>query len=130
MIRAPARAVAALLLVCTGWAPAFAQDLLQIWSAAVQRDPLYAAAQASRNADQERVPQARAQLMPWVTADTAAEIEDVRRTSNLGHAQTRRSGLWALTLTQPVIDIGRWGQLEQSQYIARTGDVSLAQARQ
>ncbi len=130
MIWAPARAAAALLILCTPWAPAFGQDLLHIWNAAVQRDPVYAAAQASRNADQERVPQARAQLMPWITADTAAEIEDVRRTSNLSHAQTRRTGLWALTLTQPVIDIGRWGQLEQSQFIARTGDVSLAQARQ
>lgn len=130
MIWAPARAAAALLILCAPWAPAFGQDLLHIWNAAVQRDPVYAAAQASRNADQERIPQARAQLMPWITADTAAEVEDVRRTSNLSHAQTRRTGLWALTLTQPVIDIARWGQLEQSQFIARTGDVSLAQARQ
>src|SRR5690606_10261778 len=73
---------------------------------------------------------ARAQLMPWVSADAAAEVEDVRRTSDLSHAQTRRTGLWALTLTQPVVDIGRWDQLKQSHYIARTGDVALEQARQ
>ncbi|WP_397473931.1 TolC family outer membrane protein [Pusillimonas sp.] len=110
--------------------PASAQDLLSIWAAALQRDPLYAAASAGRNADQERIPQARAKLLPYVTLDSAGEIVDVRRTHNMQHHETQRVGLWALTLTQPVIDVGRWSQLRQSEYIASSADLALQQAYQ
>ena len=118
------------LLALTVSLPVFAQDLLSVWSAALQQDPTYAAARAGRNADQEKIPQARARLLPYVTLDSAGEIEDVRRTHNLQHHETRRVGLWALTLTQPVIDIGRWDQLRQSEYIADSADLALQQAYQ
>ena len=110
--------------------PASAQDLLSIWAAALQRDPIYAAASAGRNAEQERIPQARARLLPYVTLDSAGEVTDVRRTHNMHHHETRRVGLWALTLTQPVIDVGRWDQLRQSEYIADSANLVLQQAYQ
>lgn len=124
------RALFTTLLACTAGLPAYAQDLLSTWSAALQQDPIYAAAQAGRTADQEKIPQARARLLPYITLDSTGEIEDVRRTSNLQHHETRRVGLWALTLTQPVIDFGRWDQLRQSEYIAGSADLALQQAHQ
>ncbi|HUH88536.1 MAG TPA: TolC family outer membrane protein [Pusillimonas sp.] len=130
MCRATLRALFTTLLALTASVPVFAQDLLSVWSAALQRDPVYAAARAGRNANQEKIPQARARLLPYITLDSAGELEDVRRTRNLQHHETRRVGLWALTLTQPVFDVGRWGQLRQSQYIAGSADLGLQQAYQ
>lgn len=118
------------LLAITASLPAYAQDLLSVWSTALQRDPLYAAARAGRDADQEKIPQARARLLPYITLDSAGELEDVRRTRNFQHHETRRVGLWALTLTQPIIDVGRWSQLRQSEYTASSADLALQQAYQ
>jgi len=128
---ASAHAVAAFALLVAGVAtPAVAQDLLDVWNAALQRDPIYAAAQAGRNADQEAIPQARAGLLPYVTAQAAGEMQDVRRTHGLQHHDTRGVGLWNLALIQPVIDIQRWDQLEQSRYIAASSDLALQEAYQ
>lgn len=109
--------------------PALAQDLLTTWTAALQRDPVYAAARAGRDADQEKIPQARAKLLPYITLDSAGEINDVRRT-NFQHHDTRGVGLWALTLTQPIVDIGNWSRLQQSEHIAESANLALQQAYQ
>ncbi|HLU18827.1 MAG TPA: TolC family outer membrane protein [Pusillimonas sp.] len=109
--------------------PALAQDLLATWAAALQRDPIYAAARAGRDADQEKIPQARAKLLPYITLDSAGEINDVRRT-NFQHHETRGVGLWALTLTQPIVDVGTWSRLRQSEYIADSANLALQQAYQ
>jgi len=109
--------------------PALAQDLLATWAAALQRDPIYAAARAGRDADQEKIPQARAKLLPYITLDSAGEINDVRRTNFQQH-ETRGVGLWALTLTQPIIDVGNWSRLRQSEYLADSANLALQQAYQ
>jgi len=124
------RQIALVLALAASHAPGHAQDLLQVWNAALQRDPSYAAARAGRNADQERIPQARARLLPYVSLDAAAEAEDVRRTHNLHHAATNKTGLWALTLTQPIVDAGAWSLLKQSEYLAGSADLALQQAYQ
>ncbi|MDS1139250.1 TolC family outer membrane protein [Pusillimonas sp. SM2304] len=106
------------------------QDLLQIWQMAIQRDPIFAASQAGRNAEQEKIPQARAQLLPYVTADTVAELNDRRRISGLNNSNSDRRALWALTLTQPIIDLSAWGGLKRAEYIASLADVAQANAYQ
>ncbi len=118
------------LLLWAGTQAAWSQDLLQIWQLALQRDPIYAASRASRAADQEKIPQARAQLLPYITADAGAQLDDTRRATGLHDSRRDRSALWALTLTQPIIDIGAWDSLKQSQYIARSADVAQAGAYQ
>src|SRR5690606_36587050 len=57
------------------------------------------------------------------------EINDVRRT-NFQHHETRGVGLWALTLTQPIVDVGTWSRLRQSEYIADSANLALQQAYQ
>lgn len=106
------------------------QDLQQVWNAALQRDPAYAAARAQRNADQEIVPQARAKLLPYISASAGGEIDNTRRLQDLSQGRTDRRALWALTLTQPIIDISSWNRLEQSQFVASSADVSVQQAYQ
>ncbi|TEA78297.1 TolC family outer membrane protein [Allopusillimonas ginsengisoli] len=118
------------LLLSASVLPTQAQDLLEVWQLALQRDPVYAATGAGRDAEQEKIPQARAQLLPYVTADIGAGVDDTRRVSGLNDSRRDRSALWTLRLTQPIIDIGAWDALKQSQYIARSADVARAGAYQ
>lgn len=90
---------------------------------ALQRDPIYAASRAGRNADQEKIPQARAQLLPYISADAVAEVEDTRRLRGLNDNYSNRRALWALTLVQPIVNISAWGALERAGYIAKSADV-------
>ena len=107
-----------------------AQDLLQVWQAALQRDPSYAAAQSARNADQEFVPQARAQLLPSIEAQAGTYAQDKRRAKELDQHSGSNRNLWSLTLTQPIIDIAKWRTLEQSHFHASAADVSQQLAYQ
>ena len=67
MIRSPSITAAALALALAAAAPARAEDLLQIYREAQRNDPTLAAARANWEATQERVPQARAGLLPNVS---------------------------------------------------------------
>lgn len=111
-------------------APVRAQNLLQIWEIALQRDPIYAASRASRNAEQEKIPQARAQILPYITADAGAEVDNARRLSRLNDSSSQRRALWALTLVQPIVNIAAWGGLKRADYIAKSADVAQAAAYQ
>jgi outer membrane protein len=56
--------------------PAFGEDLIQIYREAQQNDPTLAAARAAWAATQERVPQARAGLLPNINATGSANLND------------------------------------------------------
>lgn len=123
----------AALALASGLFPAHAQttqDLLQIWNAARQRDPIYAAARAQSRADQEKIPQARARLLPYITAGGGAEVDNTRRLQNLQQGTTDTRGLWNLTLTQPIVNIGDWDRLKQSEFIAHSAELGARQAYQ
>ncbi|HCN72843.1 MAG: hypothetical protein CML16_10840 [Pusillimonas sp.] len=111
------------------FAQAQTQDLLQVWTKAQQRDPILAAAQANRAAQSERVPQARALLLPYITAGTGVEADDIRSTS-LDHSNTDKRATWALTLTQPIIDLGLWDTYRASEYIEQSATLAVQQAWQ
>ena len=110
--------------------PVHAQDLLETWQLALQRDPLYAASGAGRNADQELVPQAKAQLLPYVSLNAIGQQREARRLRQLDQRVGQGRAAWALSLIQPVVDITAWGQLQRAQYIASAADVAHAQSRQ
>ena len=71
MIRSSVTATA-LAFALAAAAPARAEDLLQVYREAQQNDPTLAAAQANWEATQERVPQARAGLLPNVSLSASA----------------------------------------------------------
>jgi outer membrane protein len=118
------------LLVQGNAATAHGQDLLQIWQMALQSDPVHAANQASRNAGQEVVPQARARLLPYITADALAQADDTRRVRGLSGNSGQGRAAWALTLTQPVVDIAAWGALKRAEYVASAADIAQSQSYQ
>ncbi|MYN12950.1 TolC family outer membrane protein [Pusillimonas sp. TS35] len=127
---AGARRWLACALLAAAGLPSHAENLLDIWQMALRRDPIYAATQAARDAQQEKIPQSRARLLPLLSADAGADLDNNRRARTLGDSRTARSAGWALTLTQPIIDIGAWDTLEQSRYIASAADVARAGAYQ
>src|SRR5262245_31643721 len=55
---------------------AFGADLLALYHEAVDRDALYGAARAQYRADQEKLPQARAGLLPAVTLSGNTQYND------------------------------------------------------
>src|SRR5699024_7087852 len=107
-----------------------AENLLDIFQLALQRDPLYAAAQANQQADQEAIPQARSQLLPHLSVAAGAQTTDVRRAAGLRRSHSEREAAWSLTLSQPVMDIGAWDQLKQSDFVVQSADLLARQAYQ
>jgi outer membrane protein TolC len=73
---APTGVSAILLLACTS---AHALDLVQGYRLALQNDAFYQAALAANRAGQEALPQARAQLMPNLSASGTRSKLDRRR---------------------------------------------------
>lgn len=124
------RATVAAALTLAMTTAAWSQDLADIWHLALQHDPGYASIRAGTQAEQEKVPQARAQLLPYITARAGAEVDNTRRRSNLSESHTRQRALWALTLSQPIVDISAWGALQRAQYIAAAANVEQAQNHQ
>lgn len=117
-------------LVLTVSPAANAQDLVDVWQLALKHDPVYAATRAYRNAEQESVPQAQAQLLPYISAGVGVEATDTRRRRGLRSEASQQRGLWSLSLTQPIIHLGAWNQLQQADLIAKAADVTQAQAYQ
>jgi len=119
-----------LALAALGMHTVQARGLAEVWRAALQREPVYAAARAQRDADQELVPQARAQLLPRVAAQAGVQGSDTRRASTAGSGSGSQRNQWALTLTQPLYDPERWERLSQAQLLASAADLDRQIAQQ
>lgn len=105
-------------------------DLLDIWNLALQSDPVYEAAGYSSDADQEAKPQARAKLLPRIYANVGAQAENTRRVRTFSDSNTNKRALWNITLTQPIIDIAAWHNLERSDYILQAAETRRTAAYQ
>src|SRR5690606_41616443 len=68
-----------------------ARDLLEVWQLALERDPIYAASGYASAAGQERLPQARAGLLPYVSAQASADADDSRRARTLSGGEIGRA---------------------------------------
>jgi outer membrane protein len=106
-----------------------AEGLLGIWTKALVRDPVYASVRANRAAQLEKVPQARAQLLPYIGAGTGVEYDDTRKT-NFNQAGSDQRGFWSLALIQPLFNPSLWDQLKQSEYVAGIADIDVRLAWQ
>jgi outer membrane protein len=134
MIRSSSVIAATFVLSIAAAAPARAEDLLQVYREAQQNDPTLAAARANWEATQERVPQARAGLLPNVSlsASTNANYFGTNIDSNPRVRIDRGFGLGGLTVTasQPLYryaNVVAYGQAVQQ---VEQADYTLASARQ
>ncbi|EWM51287.1 type I secretion outer membrane, TolC family protein [Bordetella holmesii 70147] len=125
------RTVAAVLtLFCATATGASAQDLMQVWRDALARDPIYAAARAAYRANNEKLPQARAGLLPQLNAEAGGLYNEMRSTRSLSYDSSGGRGTWDLVPTQPLFDWSRWQRFEQSKLVVADAEVQLQQSLQ
>jgi len=129
-VLATASAVAALIVS----APSAAEDLMQIYREAQQNDPAIAAARANWEATQERVPQARAGLLPNVALSASANANyfGTNLDSDPHVGINRNFGLGGLTVSasQPLYRYANSVAYSQAVEQVQQADYALASARQ
>jgi len=132
-----ARVLAGMLLLAGAGAgaPALAAgtDLLSLARDALLNDPTYAAARFAQLANAEAEPQARANLLPSLSAslnDTANRL-DYRESASGGFSLQKTFNAWgpSLNLSIPVYNAQYWDGLSQSKLTVRQSEAQLAQAR-
>lgn len=111
----------------------YAADLLQVYRAAQDNDPTFAAAQATLDAGREKMPQGRAGLLPTVglSANTGWNDNDItfRSTNTQSNARYNSHG-YTLSLTQPLFRWQNWVSYDQSKLQVMQAEANFAQSRQ
>ena len=111
-----------------------AADLLQVYRDALANDAQFAAAKEQLAAGQERVPQARAGLLPNVSLSantTYNDAENSFRTSpTLETAQKFNSNGYQVLLSQPLFRWQNWVQYDQAKLQVAQAEMQFASARQ
>ena len=115
-------------LCLTAAAPSFALDLLQAWRAALTNDALLAGARSQLQATRERVPQARAGLLPSVNATAALNRQNVD--TNMLPTSRFTSENYGIQLSYPLLRLQNVEAFEQSKLQVAVGEAQLAQAEQ
>jgi len=125
-------AACALLLGCSG--AGWAADLLDVYRQARGTDATYAAARATWAAAQERIPQARAGLLPLASVSASTRYSDHNtrlRDSNLPDTQSSSgAGDISLSITQPLYRKQSSIALQQAHTQVEQADAQLAIAAQ
>jgi outer membrane protein len=89
-----------LLLATTFSVPAVAENLSEVYRAALAYDPTFASAQATYQAARERLPQARAGLLPNASLNANARYNDVKTTIPSNSDFDSRG--WGASASQPI----------------------------
>jgi outer membrane protein len=112
---------------------AWGADLLQIYREAQQNDAVFAAARATLEAGQEKLPQGRAGLLPTlgVTGNTQWNENEIssRDGPKLGSPNFNSNG-YTITLSQPLFRWQNWVAYGQSKWQVAQAEANFLQARQ
>jgi outer membrane protein len=108
--------------------PAFATDLLTVTQQTLGRDSSLAQARAGYAAAQQAVPQARAGLLPQISAGWGRTYN---RLATDGFPTTTywQSG-WTVNIAQPLFDWTKWSNYKQADFVEARGAVELSAAQQ
>lgn len=122
------------LLACPLLAsPLHAADLMQVYRAAQENDPSFAAARATLDAGRERLPQGRAGLLPTlgVSGSTTWNENEISAHDGATFAKPKyNSNGYQLTLSQPLFRWQNWVAYDQSKIQVAQAEANFAQARQ
>ena len=116
------------LLASTGTLAA--EDLLAVARAALANDAQLQSARAQREATSEKLPQARAGLLPSLTLNGTTQWNDVEISKPVDRSTQYNSHNFGFQLTQPLFRWANWVQFEQGKLKVAAADAQLAQARQ
>ncbi|MGY8523782.1 TolC family outer membrane protein [Paracidovorax citrulli] len=127
----PVRRTAPLALVLAALLPlpASAADLLQVYREAQANDAQFASARAQLLATQERLPQARAGLLPQVAGSVGVTRTRVDQSSPIEDNRSLDNNNWTLQLTQPLFRWDRWETYKQGELAVLAGEVTFVQAQ-
>lgn len=126
------RYITGLLALGTLSAPAYGADLLEIYRLAQQSDPTFDAAQYAFASAQQKIPQARAGLLPVVNLTGNDNVSRVSSTFSGSPAVKRdiNAWTWTLQLTQPLIRVQNFFAYRESESIVEQARAQFAQAEQ
>ena len=119
---------ASAMVVC---AQSAVMDFRQVYQAALEQDASIRASRAAADSGRERLPQARAGLMPQVSANAGRNFNDLNSTSPniLGELTTTNdkyfSDTKAVQLRQPLVNMQRWQQFEQAKFLVAESEATL-----
>lgn len=105
-------------------APAGAADLLEVYRDALAQDSQYAAAKAQYLAVQERVPQARAGLLPFV--NLTGDVSEVRPED----FDSFSSNGYTVSASQPLFRMQNYTAYEQSKHVVEQAEALLKATEQ
>ena len=106
-------------------------DLRQVYQAALEQDSSIRASRASADAGRERLPQARAGLLPQVSASAGRNNNNLNSTSPnlLGNPVTTNDKYFSdsrtVQLRQPLMNMQRWLQFEQAKSVVDEAEANL-----
>jgi protease secretion system outer membrane protein len=118
-------------LALTSWAQTAVIDLKQIYQAALEQDANIRASRAAADSGRERLPQARAGLLPQVSASLGRNNNDLNSTAPnlLGDLVTTNdkyfSGNKSVQLRQPLVNMQRWQQFQQAKSLVEEVEANL-----
>ncbi len=118
----------AVSLSCAIASPAFATDLLTVTQQTLGRDSTLAQARAGYAAAQQAVPQARAGLLPQISAGWGRTYNSIA-TDGFPKTTYWQSG-WTINIAQPLFDWTKWSTYKQADYVEARGTVELNAAQQ
>jgi outer membrane protein len=116
-----------LLLLSSFGLPASADNLTEVYRAALAYDASYAAAQAAYRAAQEKTPQARAGLLP--NASLNANIRRNEVETSLGDSDFNSRG-WSVSAAQPIYRGQNWVAYDQAKVSVQLAENQLKAAGQ
>ena len=108
-----------------------ALDFKQVYQAALEQDATIRASRAAADSGRERLPQARAGLLPQVSASAGRNFNSLDTTSpnilgELGTINDRYfSDNKSVQLRQPVVNMQRWLQFEQAKSMVAETEATL-----
>lgn len=125
------------LLACLAFvASARGENVLDVYRLAQQNDPQFRSAQATYQANLQRLPQARAALRPNVSAQAAAKRNSVEVTTDTASVSDPSGSVdfnstdLTLSLTQPIYNSALFAGLRQARAEVRRAEAQFAAAKQ
>ena len=124
-------AVALTTIALTSWSQTAIMDLRQVYQAALEQDANIRASRAAADSGRERLPQARAGLLPQVSASVGRNNNDLNSTSPniLGNLVTNNDKYFSdnksVQLRQPLVNMQRWQQFQQAKSLVEEVEANL-----
>lgn len=113
----------------------FAADLIDIYNAALNSDPIYQAAVSTRLAQREAIPQSVAALLPNISAQAniSNNYQNITQPPSIGQPNgisNFQSQGYNISIRQPLINVNDWLAVKQARNTGKQADLTLAAAAQ